>query len=207
MISRICETASGAKGLTVATLSTTGSLCSVLTWAGNLWTTHAAIGEGTQLLPNHSYSVDLNVTGSRVSITINGVETLVTTLPYSLPRGQAGIWCVSANDIIFKKFEVIGKPAKVFVVMQFTPPYNELYSDVILPVCKDLDLSTIRADETLGPGIIIADIARQITEAKIVIADITPKNPNVYYEVGYAHALGIPTFVAFSEKALAQSIN
>ena len=42
---------------------------------------------------------------------------------------------------------------------------------------------------------IVADIARQIVEADVVIADITPANPNVYYEVGYAHALSKPTIL------------
>jgi hypothetical protein len=64
-----------------------------------------------------------------------------------------------------------------------------------MPVCEDLGLNAVRVDETFGPGIIIADIGEQITEAKIVIADITPRNPNVYYEVGYAHALNKPTIM------------
>ena len=42
-------------------------------------------------------------------------------------------------------------------------------------------------------GLIIADIERQILDSQVVIADITPQNPNVYYEVGYAHALRKPT--------------
>jgi hypothetical protein len=83
----------------------------------------------------------------------------------------------------------------VFVVMQFTAPYNELYSDAIRPVCERLGLVAVRADEKFGPGVIIKDIERQINEAKVVIADITPANPNVYYEVGYAHALQKPTIL------------
>jgi predicted acetyltransferase len=79
--------------------------------------------------------------------------------------------------------------------MQFTPPYNELFSNVIAPVCQDLGLIAVRADETYGPGLIIADIVRDITEAKVIIAEITPANPNVYYEVGYAHALNKPTIL------------
>jgi len=34
-----------------------------------------------------------------------------------------------------------------------------------------------------------------IERAAVVIAEITPRNPNVFYEVGYAHALGKPTIL------------
>jgi nucleoside 2-deoxyribosyltransferase len=46
-----------------------------------------------------------------------------------------------------------------------------------------------------GPGLIITDIAQEIMEARVIIADITPANPNVYYEVGYAHAIGKPVIL------------
>ena len=80
-------------------------------------------------------------------------------------------------------------------MLQFSAPYNELFAEVIRPVTKELGLTCIRADESFGPGVIIQDIERQILEAQIVIADITPANSNVYYEVGYAHALQKPTIL------------
>jgi hypothetical protein len=79
--------------------------------------------------------------------------------------------------------------------MQFTSPYNELYSEVIKPICNEFGIESIRADETYGPGLILADVIRQIDEAKFIIAEITPANPNVYYEVGYAHAHNKPTIL------------
>lgn len=33
-------------------------------------------------------------------------------------------------------------------------------------------------------------IFNQISKAGIIVADMTGRNPNVFYEVGYAHALG-----------------
>jgi nucleoside 2-deoxyribosyltransferase len=36
------------------------------------------------------------------------------------------------------------------------------------------------------------DIWKQINQAKVVIADLTFKNPNVFYELGLAHAIGKP---------------
>lgn len=173
-------------------------LCSVRVWTGSQgsqWITYATVGDRTQLIPSRSYHLRVSVLGSRVTVNIDGVDALVTDLPFLLPRGQTGIWCMGNTDIRIRNYQVLPEPARVFVVMQFTPPYNELYSDVIVPVCKDLGLIAVRADETYGPGLIIADIAREINEAKIIIADITPPNPNVYYEVGYAHALRKPTIL------------
>ena len=46
-----------------------------------------------------------------------------------------------------------------------------------------------------GPTIIIDDVTRGIESSQIVIAEITPSNENVFYEVGYAHALKKPTIL------------
>lgn len=170
-------------------------LCSVRTWTGDSWITHATVGDKMELKPKRPYNLRVLVRGSHVTVTIDDVDALITTLPYSLPRGQTGIWCYGNTDIRISNYQVSPEPAKVFVVMQYTPPYNELYCDVIVPICKELGLISVRADETYGPGLIIADIARDIIEAKLIIADITPSNPNVYYEVGYAHALNKPTIL------------
>lgn len=41
----------------------------------------------------------------------------------------------------------------------------------------------------------IADVQRQIRESRVVIAEITPVNPNVYYEVGFADAISKPVIL------------
>ena len=53
----------------------------------------------------------------------------------------------------------------------------------------------VRADEVVGPGLVIGDIVREIATSQLLIADITPANPNVYFEVGYGIALGKPTIL------------
>ena len=78
--------------------------------------------------------------------------------------------------------------------MQFSG-FEELYKEVIEPVTKSFGLRPYRADEVFGPGNIIDDIIRGIETAQIVIAEITPPNENVFYEVGYAHALKKPTIL------------
>jgi hypothetical protein len=80
-----------------------------------------------------------------------------------------------------------------FVVMQFGEPYDALYERVIGPVCLEQGLEPVRADDIFGPGVIVDDITDGIREAAVVIAEVSPANANVYYELGFAHAIGKPS--------------
>lgn len=172
------------------------NLTSLQIWTGTIWQVPPVAGRGPsdQLRPNKVYSLSVKAIGSRVVFNIDGVELLATNVPYPIPRGQVGIWATGrTNEIVVSNLVVSPEKPKLFVVMQFTPPYNELYTDVILPLGKKLGFDVLRADEFYGPGLIINDIERQVVEAKAIIAEISPNNANVYWEVGYAHALKKPT--------------
>ncbi len=171
------------------------SLCSLRTWSGQEWQHHASLGSMDQLNPNQTYLLEVHVTGSWVSISIDGVKILDAALPFPLPHGQAGVWAMGRQDVSISDFSVSPQSPKLFVIMQFTSPYNQMYSDVIAPVGKSAGFVVIRGDEAYGPGLIISDIEREIQEAKAVVADITPINANVYWEVGYAYAVRKPTIL------------
>ncbi|HEY7670559.1 MAG TPA: hypothetical protein VH852_07980, partial [Hyphomicrobium sp.] len=64
-----------------------------------------------------------------------------------------------------------------FVVMQFSGPYQELYTDVVQPLAEEFGLHAYHAGEVFGPGIILEDIISGIVDSKIVIAEITPPEP------------------------------
>lgn len=182
-------------GFVSVALGVAGSLCAVSTWGGQQWTHHAAHGPASQLMAGRQYKLEVSATGSRILATLDGVRVVATDLQFTLPRGQSGVWALGPNNIKFSQFAVSPLAPKIFVVMQFTEPFNELYQDVIYPVGTELGFEVVRADDTYGPGIIIADISNQISESTVIIADITPNNPNVYWEVGYAHALHKPTIL------------
>jgi ATP-dependent Lon protease, bacterial type len=78
----------------------------------------------------------------------------------------------------------------VFVLMPFAEKFRPVYTEIIKPVVEQLGLKCIRADDIYGPKAIIEDIWRLVNEASIIIADVTEKNPNVFYEIGLAHAVG-----------------
>lgn len=79
-----------------------------------------------------------------------------------------------------------------FVAMPFSEPFNTVYVDHIVPSLRVLGLSVLRADELVAPVPITDDIFASILAARLLIADCTQRNANVFYEVGLAHALGKP---------------
>lgn len=173
------------------------AFCSLQYYSNQQWAQlqQAKVGGANQLQPGQDYKLLVRAFGSRVRIELNNVSVIDTTLPISIPKGPTGIWAQGNKDISVKDFDVQHQKSKIFVITEFTDQFNELYDDVIKPVGEELEFEVVRADERFGPDLIIADIESQINEASIIIADITPRNANVYWEVGYAHALRKPTIL------------
>ncbi|MBI5571228.1 MAG: hypothetical protein HY914_14895 [Desulfomonile tiedjei] len=172
-----------------------GPMFAVRHWDENGWQTHGYAGHRENLRSGNPYHVTATLKGSWVRLTVDGVDVTSANLPFALPPSQVGVWCGGFKDIAVRNFKIDLVRGRAFVVMQFGSPYDQLYSEVIAAVCKEFELDAVRADESFGPGLIIADIVRDIQESKLVIAEISPSNPNVYYEVGYAHAINKPTIL------------
>ncbi|MGH8729757.1 MAG: hypothetical protein ACREV9_16725 [Burkholderiales bacterium] len=79
--------------------------------------------------------------------------------------------------------------------MPFEPKYKEVYSEVYKQVCAANKLDCWRVDEISRPGSITRDIVEGIIDAEIIIADLTGRNPNVFYELGIAHSVGNKTIM------------
>lgn len=84
---------------------------------------------------------------------------------------------------------------KCFVLMPFKENLKEIYTEVYKPTCNDNDIDCWRVDEIARPGSITRDIVEGILDAEIIIADLTTKNPNVFYELGIAHSTGNKTIM------------
>lgn len=78
---------------------------------------------------------------------------------------------------------------KGFVIMPFGADFDDLYEKIYAPVIRKVGLEPLRADEIYDNRPIIQDIQNSIHNAKIILADVTGRNPNVNYELGAAHAL------------------
>jgi len=155
----------------------------------------AVAGAAEHLAPGRSYAVQVDITGQRIALSVDDVRVLEHVLPRPLISSQVGLFAWGEHPVEFGSFALNSRPGTVFVVMQFSEPYQQLYEDVIKPVTADLGLSASHGDDVFGPGLILHDMAQRIVEARVIVAEITPPNQNVFYELGYAHALAKPTIL------------
>ena len=90
----------------------------------------------------------------------------------------------------FEQQKISVKNGQCFVLMPFAPNFTEVY-EVIKTAIEgpELGFSCDRADQLFGGGHIISDILRCLAASEIVIADLTTKNANVFYELGIAHTV------------------
>jgi hypothetical protein len=71
------------------------------------------------------------------------------------------------------------------------------HSDLILaslvePAMSELELMVVRADTIEKPGVITKQVIEHVANARLVIADLSFHNPNVFYELALRHATGKP---------------
>ena len=78
----------------------------------------------------------------------------------------------------------------VFVLMPFSAGFDDVYELGIKAACDEAGAYCERVDKQIFTENILDRLINQIAKADIVVADMTGKNPNVFYECGYAHALG-----------------
>lgn len=83
----------------------------------------------------------------------------------------------------------------VFVLMPFDPELEKVYSELIKDPLEREGFTVHRADSIAEQRNILKDIVRGIIGSDLVIVDLTGLNPNVFYELGIAHALRKPTAV------------
>jgi len=82
-----------------------------------------------------------------------------------------------------------------FVIMPFGNWFDNYYTEIFKPAIISAGLEPKRADDIYRPSTIVQDIWNFTKSSKIVLADLTGKNANVFYELGLAHALAKPAIL------------
>ena len=68
-----------------------------------------------------------------------------------------------------------------------------MLENIVAPALEEFGLNVVRADKISKPGMITKQILKYITNSKLVIADLSFHNPNVFYELAIRHTKGLPT--------------
>jgi len=106
---------------------------------------------------------------------------------------------VSIRDIIQ---ELTGGAAYVFMIRSFDSRGDEMYRRIRSVVWEQVQLECIDAGAVPGAGHdLLAKVHVLIERAELVIAEISTKSPNVFYEVGYAAAAGKPMLLVAEKDA------
>lgn len=75
-----------------------------------------------------------------------------------------------------------------FVMMPFGAWFDKYYQEIYIPAIREAGFEPVRADELFTTGSVVEQIWEEIKKAKLLLADLSGKNPNVFYELGLAHA-------------------
>ena len=83
-----------------------------------------------------------------------------------------------------------------FVMMPFGEWFDRYYQEIYVPAIREAGFEPVRADELFNTGSVVEQIWEQIVKSQVLLADLTGKNANVFYELGLAHAARKPVVFA-----------
>ena len=85
---------------------------------------------------------------------------------------------------------------QAFVIMPFSQPWSDaVYQQMIQPAVEAAGLACVRGDNPVRVGDLMQTVWDAILVSGVMIAEVSALNPNVFYELGLAHALGKDTFI------------
>jgi hypothetical protein len=88
----------------------------------------------------------------------------------------------------FKRNKIKGISGRCLLLMPFGKDFQKVHTQLKKVLSgPDLNLDCVRADDVSRGGHILEDILQGIEEAEIIVADLTGRNPNVFYELGLVH--------------------
>lgn len=98
-------------------------------------------------------------------------------------------------DPIYRSRDTKCDEKLAFVIMPFTVKWSDrIWTRIVRPLIESEGLQPKRADDLYGRDI-MEDIWINILQSRFVVADVTGRNANVFYELGLAHAIRKPVIL------------
>lgn len=168
----------------------------LLLWLTSDGITHP-VTYSTASLPNNGEEFPNLGSGLPQGIDITLSNQEATAIRWRLVKEKLLGEKMSCHPIFRGRFNNLSKNYNsCFVLMPFKEEWsNRIYTRHITNAVKKVDFDCFRADELFGPIPIIEDIWEKICTSAVIIADLTGRNPNVFYELGIAHTVGTPVIL------------
>lgn len=156
-----------------------------------IWRAIALEGEYEALkhFEGKSVEISLRLRGSQVFLSVEGTPVWVTDLPSPIESTQLGLFAWGVSQITVEEVIYQKEPLSAFLMIPFTTEYDQFYANVLCPLASNKGIELKRCKDLTTPTVIFDDIREGIEKSDILIAEISEQNPNVFYEIGYAHAL------------------
>jgi hypothetical protein len=154
------------------------------------WDTEVLHDEGTVLGVRRGGQEEQDISPKNAKASFeSAIEKLSETLGMVVPSDAA-----SANPTVLVGTAAMQKyhPNTAFIMMWISDNHPELddVCDCIKGVFKEFGIAAVRSDDIEHQDTITERILHEIGTSEFLIADLSGERPSVYYEVGYAHALG-----------------
>jgi len=134
---------------------------------------------GAERIVNVDHMLDLLPSGSVRQSVLTSQETSPVQLPMTSEQASFETTCFYVTPI--------GEEGSEF------RKHSDLFlSHIVEPALEQFGLKVVRADQIGKPGIISRQIFDYIIRSRLVIADISFHNPNVFYELAVRHVLKKP---------------
>lgn len=168
------------------------------TWPGNIRELQNVISKAVLL----SKSSDID--SQTLSIPFTSAPHILTTHPSEAQQ----LAKIQSEFEMFRKISIIASPiwegrqfprenGLCFVLMPFADERDlqSVYNQHIKPVVSQAGLRCVRADDINDISGVMQSVWEGINRAQLIIADLTNRNANVFYELGIAHTLGKPVII------------
>lgn len=112
-----------------------------------------------------------------------------------IPKSPRSIWLDDSPVRDWWPDTYQPKSNQVYYIGPYKQPYLDVYENTIKPTIKGLGLVCLTAFEDPGSEEFLRrKILPALLNSRFVLCDLSERNPNVHYELGWLHAFGTPFY-------------